>query len=263
MKKIIFLLVAVGTLSFAQAQTITKISGRKMVGSLVDLNGAEISYTGNIVGQFLYLSFEFTNGENKLNAGDDVIISGKFAAISFQEDDDIIIGEDSYIGFHFIVPSGGIAANATHVFDKNFQGYDLQCIVTSTGGVTVIEEGKKYGVNVWAQCIYTSTEGDMRTQQPTPDINNTFYFVNPGNSVNEVSVSSIKMYPNPATTDLLFTNLKNTDVSIYNFVGQEMATYQNLTGNTTINVNALTNGIYFVKMKNGTSVRTEKVKIVR
>ena len=69
------------------------------------------------------------------------------------------------------------------------------------------------------------------------------------------------IYPNPVN-NTLYVSSGNTDFSyeMFNGMGQKVAS-GNATGNTQINVNDMTKGIYFLRLTTGTQVRMEKVVV--
>ena len=252
MKKLILLSISVMCLNFVQAQTITKISGRYMATNYPDLNGAIIYHQQRYINNVsLILSVEYTNGPNALENGDIVIIAGEFTRVPF-DFDDITIGEDSYKGAIFEV-KGSLAAGAPCVFE-------IGSMSISSSGTTEIDEVTQEGI-VRAKCIYTSADGNLKNAS-LPEKVATFTLVNTS-SISESAVAAVKIFPTLVSNELQVTNLKNTDVSIYSLVGQQIAAYSDLTGNTSIGVNTFPNGIYFVKIQNGNSIRTEKIRIVR
>lgn len=70
------------------------------------------------------------------------------------------------------------------------------------------------------------------------------------NTVN--SNISMNVYPNPAT-DMLNINLSdNSEVVIYNMMGQAVSTFEGKAGNNTIKVDNLNSGVYFIQAGNQT-----------
>ena len=69
------------------------------------------------------------------------------------------------------------------------------------------------------------------------------------------------IYPNPVN-NTLYVSSGNTDFSyeMFNGMGQKVAS-GNATGNTQINVNDMTKGIYFLRLTTGTQVRMERVVV--
>jgi len=83
-------------------------------------------------------------------------------------------------------------------------------------------------------------------------------------SVNENTMKSVKIYPNPIRDNLKIENLNEaTDINIYTVTGQLVRTILSAEGSTEIDMSNLSNGMYFIKMQNGKSIRTEKIQIVR
>jgi len=82
--------------------------------------------------------------------------------------------------------------------------------------------------------------------------------------VNEIlSEANTSIYPNP-TTDVLNINLRNLghqviDMSVYNSIGKVVMTKQLTQQNNTIHIESLTNGVYFVSLKNGNYTKSYKV----
>ena len=250
MKKLILFLVAVSCLGITQAQRVTKIYASNLGGSSVELNGDTLYYKGALFSVWLKLSFEFTNGDTPLDEGDTVIIGGRLTGTSFQDDDPYVIDGISYTGLLFRVPSGEIAADAIYKFDDNVsQSVSLGGVNTQTGKT-----------DASAQSIYVSKYGNLKSVSPKAV---DFYLIQDVSSISESAIAGVKVFPTLISDGLHLTNLKNTDVSIYSLVGQQMVSYSELTGNVLINVDQLANGIYFVKIQNGSAVRVEKIKIAR
>ena len=69
------------------------------------------------------------------------------------------------------------------------------------------------------------------------------------------------IYPNP-TNDILYVNGGNAEYSyvMYNGMGQVVAS-GNAQGTEQINVNGMTQGVYFLRLTSGTQVRVEKVVV--
>ena len=73
-------------------------------------------------------------------------------------------------------------------------------------------------------------------------------------NINTVAATQLSVYPNPATSVLNIninnTNFKNSNVSITNVSGQELVN-TNMSGtNTQLNIESLSNGIYFLNITN-------------
>jgi hypothetical protein len=253
MKKVVLFLVAVSFVWVAQAQKVTSIyvSGLNIPEREV-LAGDTVFYTGALMNRWLVLAVNFTAGANALQAGDSVIIGGNLVGAPLFDNDEYLIDGVSYRGFLYIVPPGGIAAYAVGKLSSNRGELTISTSAVGDNGSTLAS----------LKCIYTSADGNRQTPT-TPDLLRSFYLLEASTSVLESALGAVKVFPTLASDELQFTNLKNTDVSIFSLVGQEMIAQSHLTGNVSIDVSSLSNGIYFVKMQNGSAVKVEKIKIVR
>ena len=78
------------------------------------------------------------------------------------------------------------------------------------------------------------------------------------------ALKEVKVYPNPVRDNLKIENLNEvTDISVYTITGQVVRTVSSIMGSAEIDMSGLANGLYFVKMQNGKSIRTEKIQVVR
>uniref|UniRef100_UPI002E78ADE5 T9SS type A sorting domain-containing protein n=1 Tax=Flavobacterium facile TaxID=2893174 RepID=UPI002E78ADE5 len=79
-------------------------------------------------------------------------------------------------------------------------------------------------------------------------------------TVESFSLDKVKLYPNPVKTIFTISLDKEiTTVSIYNLLGQEVLS-KSVNGNeTSVDVNDLTTGTYFVKVTSNNEVKTLKV----
>jgi hypothetical protein len=90
--------------------------------------------------------------------------------------------------------------------------------------------------------------------------------INSATSLTDVNAfKGVNLYPNPVHDNhLKIENLNEvTDIQIYNITGQLIQHIPAVTGNTTIDVSNLSNGLYILKMQSGKNVRTEKIQIIR
>jgi len=78
------------------------------------------------------------------------------------------------------------------------------------------------------------------------------------------NLKQVQVYPNPVNSSLKVENLDgSTDIGIYNVMGQVVRTIPSATGSIDVNMDDLSNGLYFVRMQNGQNVRTEKIQVVK
>ncbi len=75
------------------------------------------------------------------------------------------------------------------------------------------------------------------------------------NAIGENSLSNISIYPNPAVSELNIVNMEGVDqIRIVNLLGETVANYMVSGPSASVNVNKLSNGIYFVSLLNDNSV---------
>jgi hypothetical protein len=75
--------------------------------------------------------------------------------------------------------------------------------------------------------------------------------------------NTVNVFPNPASTAITVENVAGAQVSVFNIAGQEVLSVEAANANETLNVSALPEGMYIVRVVNGTEVGTSKVSIVR
>lgn len=78
-------------------------------------------------------------------------------------------------------------------------------------------------------------------------------------SINNVSLQeSVRLYPNPANTEIniVFPSSDNTQIEISNAMGQLLVKDQN---KNTFDISNLTNGVYFITVKQGQQSYTQKI----
>jgi len=77
------------------------------------------------------------------------------------------------------------------------------------------------------------------------------------------NTNTLSIQPNPASTQITIDNAAGAQVTIYNISGQQVMSIEAASANETINVSNLSEGLYVVRVVNGTEVATSKVSIVR
>ncbi len=84
-----------------------------------------------------------------------------------------------------------------------------------------------------------------------------------GSLVENVSMNSLNVYPNPATTNIYVENNTGATINIYNLVGEKVMEITNADKNAVVNVSGLNAGTYIVKVIEGNTVKTAKVNVVK
>lgn len=74
-------------------------------------------------------------------------------------------------------------------------------------------------------------------------------------SVENIEVSNINVYPNPASEMITITNAENANITVLNILGEIVYTVENAVSNQTIDISKLAAGTYFVR------VNTEVFKV--
>jgi hypothetical protein len=246
MKKIILLLVASVCVVSIQAQSITKIYGKiNTLGDdkYVDLEQEAIYYTGTLSSISVHIACEVTNGSTALAAGDTIVINVMIAGSSIVDDSlffelDEPLGADETKRIVVLEALGNWVSAFTTVNDSTITipiaGKIIRVISSAT--VTPVLTPK----SVTAKFIKRSTI-----------------------AITEANMEKVKFYPNPVSNMLTISNLKNTDVALYNIVGQRLLHFENVSGELPVEMGEYPDGLYFVKMQSGKSIRTEKVKLVK
>ncbi|RTY86605.1 reprolysin-like metallopeptidase [Flavobacterium sp. GT3R68] len=140
---------------------------------------------------------------------------------------------------------------------------------TAVSGITRMRVSMKY--NAPPTACETFTNGEVEdytvniitgaTAKPETDNENVGESVKVDDSETEnkeVSRPAFKLYPNPVKGETLnFSGFEsNTSYTIYNLTGQQVANGD--TDNKSINVGALTSGIYIIQVTDGALVRTKR-----
>jgi hypothetical protein len=263
MKKFI-LLFATATMCFsaAEAQKITKIFGRNTMDfpEVVNFETDTFQYVAQTslhVGRHgvnAHFSILFENGDKLLKRGDTIVLDFKLGATS------IFIDEDDNDSLHYIL-TNDLAANDTLRIDLT--GRIPVNLASYFNSFIEIDEFRDEITLI--ATVYRTSNGIVSFNQnkqltayflrylrkPTPPYNT------------ERTMQNIQIYPNPISSNLNITNLNNTKVEVFNVVGQQIIVHENANGSLHIDMTSYPNGVYFIKMQNGKSVRTEKIKLVK
>ena len=78
--------------------------------------------------------------------------------------------------------------------------------------------------------------------------------------IQNVSVSKVKVYPNPASDVVILENAANSRITLFDAAGRIVIQKQALTNQETFSLSTLSNGIYFVKIDN--SETSETIKLI-
>jgi hypothetical protein len=149
------------------------------------------------------------------------------------------------------------AVDMTSVLALNGRGQSNTYTFTPIGGnnspvVTSIVSGCAPTVNLnWTGITSFSVSSPTNTQFGFDNLvinNNTL-------SINDLTLRTVKVFPNPSSDFIEITGLTAIeDYRIYNTLGQEVKKGIVLE-NKKIDIQSLTNGIYFLKFKNGNTIK--------
>jgi hypothetical protein len=76
--------------------------------------------------------------------------------------------------------------------------------------------------------------------------------------VNENELQNVGIYPNPVSSLLNITNAENADIQVYDVLGNLILSRVNISFMEQINVDHLSTGTYFIKIKKGNAIATER-----
>lgn len=279
MKKL-FLIVSLAMALMANAQTITIGEGIGMT-EVVPYNtfynysfteqiffASEIEYAGNIKA----VSFRLAYSYNTEHTSDIVVYLKNMSRSTFEDtsdyepvtDGDIVFSGpwtipadyDGWITIEFDTP---FAYNGTDnlliAVDENSDDYAIRYFRYTDTPNTVIS----YCSDIWNLNPYDlgSFVGPKEVSQYRANIKLIF-----GGSVGleEDNVNSLSVYPNP-NHGLFNLNLpeEDCDIVVTNAVGQRVYQQNNAKGLTTLNIEGMSDGVYFVTVKSANVVSTMKV----
>jgi len=87
--------------------------------------------------------------------------------------------------------------------------------------------------------------------------------VNLTTGIGQISTDAITLYPNPASNELKISlhNQSAAKVEIYNLTGKLLVGIKEFTSDETIDISALRNGIYMVRISSGNTTITKKITV--
>lgn len=117
----------------------------------------------------------------------------------------------------------------------------------------------------WPIQLCLSIEPNFISDQytdPNPNNNTKCITIDYDNGI-QINNNTVNVFPNPANTTLTVENIAGAQISVFNIAGQEVLSVEAANANETLNVSALPEGMYIVRVVNGTEIGTSKVSIVR
>jgi len=80
-------------------------------------------------------------------------------------------------------------------------------------------------------------------------------------AVDENAFPEISVYPNPANSILNIKNAEGLDIKLYDFLGRELFSKDNISTQEQINLTKIANGTYFILFTNGDKTNIEKIVV--
>lgn len=104
--------------------------------------------------------------------------------------------------------------------------------------------------------VIYSSPGDYGSGEATSFITNGVL----GVSTNVLS--SVAMFPNPATNMVTIQNAENANVQVFDILGKVVVSQNNISATQEINISSLQTGTYFVKIEKNNEIAVEKLVIL-
>lgn len=173
--------------------------------------------------------------------------------------------DDATVAFSHVTNGANITGNYTIIDNPFLNGNPDATFVFShywgisgNNGNTPSKLGAWYNGSNWS--IYIESNADTMEEEVTFDI----IVADQEILGNEdfVSETKITMFPNPAIESTTITSTQEiTSITIFNILGQEVATFKGEGNNTQIDVSNFTTGTYFVKIQ--AQDKTETLKLIK
>jgi len=241
MKKLIYTIVLAAGFQFAYGQQVL-LTTYKAGNNNYKLDSATVNVTGAPNPFSFAISFYiYNNGTQSINVGDTV-----FFKLTFNDDPSI---------------------NPYFVATKEIEVDSVLALTGNTPGIShgAIRNGERSNsLCIEVTRIVYGGVGGVSTPISKPPYCSYFDFFGITTGIMASVFDAAKIYPNPVRDNLKIENLQDaTDIRIYNVMGQEVKTVSSAMGSAEIDMSGLSNGLYFVKMQNGKSIRTEKIQVVK
>ncbi len=77
--------------------------------------------------------------------------------------------------------------------------------------------------------------------------------------IREINIENISVFPNPFSQSFSITGIHDADIILFDFLGRQVINSRNVNDNTFYFPDALADGIYFLRIKQGDSIKTAKL----
>lgn len=210
--------------------------------------------------QYDYKKPSFNNESSYSDAGDDNCPDG---LIIYKADGTTVVDEVHYdYGYDNWVTNGELCSNAngdpittSTGFPAQDQGSRKSFQLDGNFLTATANDNPLY----WAFSTNVYDSASASDQIGTPGAVND---IDPSLSVNDFSVGSIKIYPNPASDFITIESNTTviTSISVYDILGKNVLSQNELINNR-LNVSMLNNGVYFLKINADGNIVTKKIII--
>jgi FtsP/CotA-like multicopper oxidase with cupredoxin domain len=149
----------------------------------------------------------------------------------------------------YILSINGVAPSA------EMQGRKDVVLVPPMGGtvrfITRFEDFANEDVPYMYHCHMLSHEDDGMMGQ--------FIVYDNSTSVGNIEEDPVSVYPNPVSNIITIKEIHSSTIEIYDVVGQLLDVHHSRGGEEHLNMSKYTNGIYFIKIKEGINIKTFKL----
>lgn len=194
------------------------------------------------------------------------------------------MGPDTAFGHVYFTAYIECNGNRIDVIDNTNPNYDWDLAETTNGympsgygwwainfgGIMDVHEMEGLGLTYpFDLCVHCDWVGEGANDIDPNLENNTYCMTisdqpNPDDTTGLVENNiNLNVYPNPACNVINVNTVAGAQISIYNIAGQEVMAIEATKATESINVSNLSEGVYVVRVVNGTEVATSKVSIVR
>lgn len=109
--------------------------------------------------------------------------------------------------------------------------------------------GKQGGEEDWGGYGYSPVALRVHTKNET--------------AVESFSANDVNMYPNPTDGVINFCNVENANIEVINMMGQVVARIENASSNASIDLSAVANGSYIVRIAKDGKISASKLNVIR
>lgn len=134
---------------------------------------------------------------------------------------------------------------------------------TFEGGTPAFSSEQNPTVVYYVEGVYDVTLGVSNGVNSNTTVKQNYITVDHVTGISNVSGSGIHVYPNPATSTLYITSVRNAELTVYSSTGNQVYTNTDFSGHS-IDLSGWNSGIYFITVvKNNETLFTEKINILK